>query len=51
MSASSRESDFILLEAKFPGCEAALGMEHSKQLSDALYQRWADGLRRRWPAV
>ncbi|CAI7678471.1 unnamed protein product [Penicillium pancosmium] len=24
------------------------GMEHTKQLSDVLYQRWADGLRNRW---
>jgi serine/threonine-protein kinase 24/25/MST4 len=27
------------------------GMEHSKQLADVLYGRWADGLRNRWPAV
>ncbi|KAJ5669849.1 Serine/threonine-protein kinase svkA [Penicillium macrosclerotiorum] len=24
------------------------GMEHTKQLSDVLYQRWAEGLRNRW---
>ncbi|KAH7310297.1 kinase-like domain-containing protein [Rhexocercosporidium sp. MPI-PUGE-AT-0058] len=27
------------------------GMEHTKQLADVLYGRWADGLRNRWPAV
>lgn len=33
-----------------PG-QAAPGMEHTKQLADVLYGRWADGLRNRWPAV
>ncbi|KAM3087568.1 hypothetical protein ACMFMG_001648 [Clarireedia jacksonii] len=27
------------------------GMEHTKQLADVLYGRWADGLRSRWPVV
>ncbi|PQE24222.1 hypothetical protein CJF31_00002446 [Rutstroemia sp. NJR-2017a BVV2] len=27
------------------------GMEHTKQLADVLYDRWADGLRSRWPVV
>jgi serine/threonine-protein kinase 24/25/MST4 len=27
------------------------GMEHTKQLADVLYSRWADGLRNRWGAV
>ncbi|KAJ5104353.1 hypothetical protein NUU61_001700 [Penicillium alfredii] len=27
------------------------GMEHTKELSDVLYQRWADGLRNRWPGI
>jgi serine/threonine-protein kinase 24/25/MST4 len=27
------------------------GMEHTKQLTDVLYGRWAGGLRNRWPAV
>ncbi|KAF7125459.1 hypothetical protein CNMCM5793_001698 [Aspergillus hiratsukae] len=27
------------------------GMEHTKQLSDVLYQRWSDGLRNRWPGI
>lgn len=40
-----------LLEEKYPGHEARAGMEHCKQLSDVLYQRWADNLRIRWPAV
>lgn len=40
-----------LLEEKYPGREARGGMEHCKQLSEVLYQRWADNLRIRWPAV
>lgn len=39
------------LEAKYPGHEARSGMEHCKQLSDVLYNRWAEGLRIRWPAA
>jgi len=27
------------------------GMEHTKQLADVLYGRWADGLRNRWGAL
>ena len=38
-------------ESKYPGREAAPGMEHCRQLSDVLYSRWVDGLRLRWPAV
>ncbi|PGH15610.1 STE/STE20/YSK protein kinase [Polytolypa hystricis UAMH7299] len=33
-----------------PG-QHALGMEHTQQLSDVLYERWTAGLRNRWPAV
>ncbi|KAL3423162.1 Serine/threonine-protein kinase svkA 1 [Phlyctema vagabunda] len=33
-----------------PG-QSVPGMEHTKQLADVLYGRWADGLRNRWPAV
>ncbi|KAN0080685.1 Protein kinase-like domain containing protein [Elaphomyces granulatus] len=33
-----------------PG-QQVLGMEHTKQLTDVLYQRWAEGLRNRWPGV
>jgi serine/threonine-protein kinase 24/25/MST4 len=36
--------------ANLPG-QAIPGMEHTKQLADVLYGRWADGLRNRWPAV
>ncbi|PHH72859.1 hypothetical protein CDD82_5773 [Ophiocordyceps australis] len=39
------------LEDRFPGREPQVGMEHCKQLSDALYQRWVNNLRVRWPAV
>jgi serine/threonine-protein kinase 24/25/MST4 len=35
---------------KLPG-EAVPGMEHTKQLADVLYGRWADGLRNRWGAA
>lgn len=27
------------------------GMEHTRQLSEVLYQRWSDGLRNRWPGI
>lgn len=33
-----------------PGAQIA-GMEHTKQLSDVLYGRWAEGLRERWSGV
>ncbi|KAL3476436.1 hypothetical protein BJX99DRAFT_246802 [Aspergillus californicus] len=33
-----------------PG-QSVPGMEHIKQLSDVLYQRWSEGLRNRWPGV
>lgn len=33
-----------------PG-QSVPGMEHTKQLADVLYGRWADGLRNRWPAI
>ncbi|KAH6665649.1 kinase-like domain-containing protein [Halenospora varia] len=33
-----------------PG-QVVSGMEHTKQLADVLYGRWAGGLRNRWPAV
>lgn len=36
--------------ANLPG-QAIPGMEHTKNLADVLYGRWAGGLRNRWPAV
>lgn len=39
------------LEAKYPGREPRSGMEHCKQLSDVLYNRWSEGLRIRWPGA
>ena len=33
-----------------PG-QSVPGLEHTKQLADVLYGRWADGLRNRWPAI
>lgn len=48
----SAEKEFDrALESKFPGHEARSGMEHCKQLSDVLYNRWAEGLKMRWPAT
>ncbi|KAK2603747.1 hypothetical protein QQS21_004032 [Conoideocrella luteorostrata] len=41
----------MLLEEKYPGRDPRSGMEHCKQLSDVLYQRWSENLRIRWPAV
>ncbi|KAL7816433.1 germinal center kinase [Trichoderma aethiopicum] len=48
---SLRGQDKPAIEEKYPGREAQPGMEHCKQLSDVLYNRWADGLRIRWPAI
>ncbi|TVY33319.1 Serine/threonine-protein kinase [Lachnellula occidentalis] len=52
-----RQSSIMPEEAKekeklpnLPG-QAVPGMEHTKQLADVLYGRWAGGLRNRWPAV
>ncbi|PTU21168.1 hypothetical protein P175DRAFT_0501814 [Aspergillus ochraceoroseus IBT 24754] len=36
--------------ANLPGQQVP-GMEHIKQLSDVLYQRWSEGLRNRWPGL
>ena len=36
--------------SNLPG-QTTPGMEHTKQLTDVLYGRWAGGLRNRWPAV
>lgn len=47
---AEKEQGSVISE-KYPGNNAAPGMEHCKQLSDVLYKRWADGLRIRWPAV
>jgi serine/threonine-protein kinase 24/25/MST4 len=48
---SLREHEKPAIEEKYPGRETQSGMEHCKQLSDVLYNRWADGLRIRWPAI
>ncbi|EAU30316.1 serine/threonine-protein kinase 24 [Aspergillus terreus NIH2624] len=36
--------------ANLPGQQVP-GMEHTKQLSEVLYQRWSEGLRNRWPGL
>ncbi|RKF74516.1 Germinal center kinase 1 [Golovinomyces cichoracearum] len=44
------ESSFQEKVTNLPG-QIVPGMEHTKQLADVLYSRWADGLRNRWPAI
>lgn len=46
-----RDAEKVAMEAKYPGREAAPGLEHCQQLSDLFYQRWANGLLHRWGAV
>lgn len=46
-----RELEKAQLEARFPGREAVPGMEHSKQLSEQLYNRWVGNLQNRWPNI
>ncbi|OJJ49037.1 hypothetical protein ASPZODRAFT_60627 [Penicilliopsis zonata CBS 506.65] len=36
--------------ANLPG-QQVMGMEHTKQLADVLYDRWSEGLRNRWPGL
>lgn len=35
---------------KLPG-QMIPGMEHTKQLADVLYSKWAESLMTRWPAL
>lgn len=35
---------------KLPG-QMIPGMEHTKQLADVLYGKWAEGLMVRWPGM
>ncbi|KAL2788837.1 hypothetical protein BJX66DRAFT_326853 [Aspergillus keveii] len=49
-SAAMIEPNLQPQQANLPGQPVA-GMEHIKQLSDVLYQRWSEGLRNRWPGV
>jgi serine/threonine-protein kinase 24/25/MST4 len=44
------DSDIREKISNLPG-QVIPGMEHTKQLADVLYGRWADGLRNKWPAV
>ncbi|KAK2763201.1 hypothetical protein FQN54_009837 [Arachnomyces sp. PD_36] len=44
------ESGWSTQKSNLPG-QHVLGMEHTKQLGDVLYDRWTEGLRNRWPAV
>lgn len=44
------ESNFKEKLSNLPG-QIVPGMEHTTQLADVLYSRWADGLRSRWPAL
>jgi serine/threonine-protein kinase 24/25/MST4 len=38
------------MQLQLPG-QLVPGMEHTKQLADALYGKWAEGLKNRWPNV
>lgn len=38
------------VQLQLPG-QLVPGMEHTKQLADALYGKWAEGLKNRWPNV
>jgi len=40
----------LMLGKQLPG-EVVPGLEHTSQLADALYGRWIEGLRERWPGV
>lgn len=46
-----RELETAALQARFPGKEAQPGMEHYKQLSEQLYDRWVGNLQTRWPNI
>lgn len=35
---------------RMPG-HVIIGMEHTKQLADVLYERWCEGLKNRWPVA
>lgn len=35
-------------QPQLPG-QLVPGMDHTKQLADVLYGKWADGLKNRWP--
>ncbi|ODM21240.1 hypothetical protein SI65_04293 [Aspergillus cristatus] len=50
---SAASPEFPLQPAQLAGLpgQQIPGMEHTKQLSDVLYSRWAEGLRNRWPAI
>lgn len=46
-----RDLEKAALEARFPGREAMPGMEHCRQLSEQLYNRWVGNLQGRWPNI
>lgn len=52
-----RQSSLLPAEESWPEKQSNLpgqlvpGMEHTKQLADALYAKWAEGLKNRWPNV
>lgn len=46
-----RDLETAALQARFPGKEAQPGMEHYKQLSEQLYDRWVGNLQTRWPNI
>jgi serine/threonine-protein kinase 24/25/MST4 len=46
-----KDPEKAALKARLPGRDPQPGLEHNKQLTDALYSKWLGGLRDRWPAV
>ena len=52
-----RQSSLVPTEQPLPDKKLDLpgqftpGLEHTKQLADALYSKWTDGLRNRWPNI
>ncbi|KAI4150623.1 MAG: hypothetical protein LQ340_003974 [Diploschistes diacapsis] len=47
---STRNASLDEKQMNMPG-QAVAGMEHTKQLADALYGKWVDGLKTRWPVI
>ncbi|KAL6722137.1 hypothetical protein ACLMJK_001244 [Lecanora helva] len=47
-SVLSAEDSWIEKETQLPG-RTTPGMEHTEQLAEVLYSKWAEGLKNRWP--
>lgn len=49
-SLAPKQDSFEEKYLNLPG-QIVPGMEHTKQLADALYGKWVDGVRNRWPVM